>query len=158
MDPSGAGEGAGTVDSYCSPPPSSFLVLYLRPISPLGTSWQVLAPAVRTRGTLPVRAVKMKLLSFPIRSDAPTWSGGLLGADQAVLPRPPASAPPGCPQPHTAPELTQPSFLSGPRPKPRPRQQDLAHQKDHQLQKRQKHPHQDPRTIVTLRGNSQVRV
>lgn len=53
-----------------------------------------------------------------------------------------------------------PSLLSAPRPKPSPlRQQDLAHPRDPQPQKRPNQPHQGPRKIMTtLRRSSQVRV
>ncbi|EDM08086.1 X-ray repair complementing defective repair in Chinese hamster cells 1, isoform CRA_c [Rattus norvegicus] len=99
----------------------------------------------------------MKLPSFPGRSDAPTVPGGSAGCQpgSAELPQPLPSAPCWLTTASHCPDLTQPSFLRGPSPKPRPRQQDPAHPRGHQPQKRPKHHHQDPRTIVTLMGNSQ---
>lgn len=85
--PSGAGRGRAVGSCYRRPvpPQRSSSVQCLRSCSSLGTSWQVSAPAVRTRGTLPVRAVKKKLPSSPERSDAPTRPGGGAGSRQGLL-------------------------------------------------------------------------
>lgn len=89
------GQGSGFLLPPPPPPQRSSSVQCLRSCSSLGTSWQVSAPAVRTRGTLTVRAMKKKLPSSPERSDAPTRPGGGAGSrpGSAVRPQPPRFCP-----------------------------------------------------------------